>query len=285
MQDPEPLAIFDPRSMAVVVFDPTLADQMKSPQGTSSNPHESFKEGSVPSSSSVPLTRKRKLFKDGSPVQMQGRFTRSSLNPQVSASRLKRDDVQPEQISSEEDVSATRTCAPDSVSDKSKSPPKRTRAKKNQNFKSAQKSKTTVEDHVATGSATKKSRSSGRYVLSRAFSKRFYSVKNKETWHLICGRKILSERNVYWGSYKDIQESVLAILNSSKMISSISLANDFSSTLIYEFYANLDPDIATLNSPRFGLIYVRNHVCHFSPLIINDYLGCPSLKVKQIQGT
>lgn len=122
------------------------------------------------------------------------------------------------------------------------------------------------------------------YVLSCAYSKRYYTRPPSDGLSFLLSRKFLSEHSVDISKFSpfEIEPSFIAacLENSIKNISS------YAPNFVREFYANLNENI--VDETKLGFfhkIYVRGCILEFSPSLINHRLGCKDLMTPMFENT
>ncbi|XP_010551209.1 PREDICTED: uncharacterized protein LOC104821895 [Tarenaya hassleriana] len=102
-------------------------------------------------------------------------------------------------------------------------------------------------------------------------SHHFVDEKSEQRFNDMKNLNTIVERNVNVSNLKE--QGIWDILECLNLEETVTYACPHSKILIKEFYANITKKIVKVGDPMYHRVYIRGKILHFSPTVINKFLG------------
>lgn len=114
-------------------------------------------------------------------------------------------------------------------------------------------------------------------MVSQAHSYRYFEDKSPSDVGVLNSREFRSERKV--NPSLSIIYGVDKLLKERHLWSTPTNVFPYNQNVVREFYANLSASCGDPESSRYGMVYVRGQVYSFTPELINELFGLPTVVV------
>ncbi|XP_010531751.1 PREDICTED: uncharacterized protein LOC104807979 [Tarenaya hassleriana] len=108
-------------------------------------------------------------------------------------------------------------------------------------------------------------------LASLCMSHHFVDEKSEQRFNDMKNLNTIMERNVNVSNLKE--QGIWDILERLNLEETVTYACPHSKILIKEFYANITKKIVKAGDPMYHRVYIRGKILHFSPAVINKFLG------------
>ncbi|XP_010527320.1 PREDICTED: TRAF3-interacting protein 1-like [Tarenaya hassleriana] len=108
-------------------------------------------------------------------------------------------------------------------------------------------------------------------LASLCMSHQFVDEKSEQRFNDMKNLNTIVERNVNVSNLKE--QGIWDILERLSLEETATYACPHSKILIKEFYANITKKIVKAGDPMYHRVYIRGKILHFSPAVINKFLG------------
>ncbi|XP_010556242.1 PREDICTED: uncharacterized protein LOC104825583 [Tarenaya hassleriana] len=108
-------------------------------------------------------------------------------------------------------------------------------------------------------------------LASLCMSHHFVDEKSEQRFNDMKNLNTIVERNVNVSNFKE--QGIWDFLESLGLEETVTYACPHSKILIKEFYANISKKIVRTGDPMYHRVYIRGKILHFSPAVINKFLG------------